>query len=256
KAPASPAAAASAAAAAAVAEGAADVDALLDTASLKLFGHVADLMKELENRREEKALTLSLQRQLAVAKDELAAARERADALELRLPRIAELEEAQRRGEAELKSLRSGLQAREQSFNEARGSLERLRNELEGTRRRLVETAGDLALRNKLVDKLSKELGDKELSLAKSLGVIRRLEEDLARLCPDRPAQGSAAQAAPPPPQAPVPAAPLEAPPEEEAPEKLESLTIPPAPEAAPEAPRAQQALSRFMKKIFPDLPH
>ena len=43
----------------------ADVNSLIDTTSAKLFGHVAGLMKELETRREEKSLILSLQRQIA-----------------------------------------------------------------------------------------------------------------------------------------------------------------------------------------------
>ena len=41
-----------------------DVDALIDTASARLFGQVAGLMKELENHREERALTDSLQRKV------------------------------------------------------------------------------------------------------------------------------------------------------------------------------------------------
>jgi hypothetical protein len=42
------------AAAAAAASMSADVDSLIDSASTKLFSHVADLVKELENRREER----------------------------------------------------------------------------------------------------------------------------------------------------------------------------------------------------------
>lgn len=174
-----------AASAEAAAAASADVDAMIDTAGTRLFSHVADLMKELESRREEKALIASLQRQLSAVKEELAQTRERANLLEMRLPRIAELEESTRKQHASLESLQSSLTARESALNDARIAAERLRNELEATKRRLQETSNDLALRNRLVDRMSKDLSEKELSLAKSLGLIRRLEEDLHRLCPD-----------------------------------------------------------------------
>ena len=61
---------------------------------------------------------------------------------------------------------------------------ERMRGDFEGSKRRVQETESDLGIRNRLVDKLSRDLSDKEFSLAKALGVIRRLEEDLNRLCP------------------------------------------------------------------------
>ncbi|MEK7383249.1 MAG: hypothetical protein AAB262_08175, partial [Elusimicrobiota bacterium] len=153
---------------------AADVDAMLDTAGSRLFSHVADLMKELENRREECALSASLQRQISALKDELSQTRERANILEMRLPRIAELEESSRKDKEALQCLQTGLHSREQALNETRIDTEKLKNDLESAKRRLLETQNDLNMRNRLVDKLSKELGDKELSLAKSLGLIRR----------------------------------------------------------------------------------
>jgi hypothetical protein len=216
----------------------ADVDSLIDTASTKLFSHVADLVKELENRREEKALIISLQRQITALKEELAQTRERSNLLEMRLPRIAELEESQRKAGAALESLQAGVITRETALNEARISAEKTKNELEATKRRLVETTNDLAMRNRLVDKVSKELSEKELSLAKSLGVIRRLEEDLNRLCPDPSVFASAASVPPPAPAArPAAARPASAPvpsamPESSAePAALTGPAIPPAPE-------------------------
>jgi hypothetical protein len=274
--------------AAILATAAADVDAMIDTASTKLFSHVADLMKELENRREEKGLILSLQRQIAALKEELGQTRERANLLELRLPRIAELEEAARKNQSVIESLQTSQQAREQALQETRVSAEKLKNDSEAVKRRLQETANDLAMRNRLVDKLSKELSEKELSLAKSLGVIRRLEEDLNRLCPD-PAlisnlgsSGSttAPRQTPPPPPSPdlaLPAepaaltgpaippapAPLTAPPGGPT-ETPSAYTVdePPAPppylEAIPPAdrPKAQQALVSLLKRILPSDPH
>ncbi|MBI3564125.1 MAG: hypothetical protein HY079_02895, partial [Elusimicrobia bacterium] len=151
-------------AAEAAAGAASDVDAMIDTASTRLFSHVADLMKELETRREEKALIVSLQRQIAALKDELTQTRERADMLELRLPRIAQLEESTRKQHEAVESLQQSLQSREQALNDARIAAEKTKNELEATKRRLTETVNDLAMRNRLVDKLSKELSEKELS--------------------------------------------------------------------------------------------
>jgi hypothetical protein len=263
-----------------------DVDSMLDSAGSKLFHHVADLMKELENRREERALSVSLQRQVAALKDELNQSRERSSAFELRAQRFAELEESARKDANIIQSLQSSLQAREQAHNEARIALEKMKNELETERRRHAEAVNDLAVRNRLVDKLSKELTDKELSLAKSLGMIRRLEEDLNRLCPTpvefSPAPAPAEAVAAPEPVArttePAPAV-------RDAPAPLLLLVAPAAPAAAaptapavdlpaytaddppaappylePQAPsepsKAQQALDAFLKRFFPGRNH
>jgi hypothetical protein len=107
-----------------------------------------------------------------------------------------------------------------------------MKNELEATRRRQAEAYNDLAVRNRLVDKLSKDLTDKELSLAKSLGVIRRLEEDLNRLCPT-PAAAPAAQA-------PVAAAPSPAASAETA--SAAAASVPAAPEPIATASAVQDA--------------
>jgi hypothetical protein len=154
-----------------------DIDTLIDSASTRLFGHVADLMKELENQREEKALVVSLQNQLG----------------ELR-PRLLSLEAA--------------LKDREETISGLRIELEKSRNDLSGAKRSLTETADDLGIRNRLVEKISRDLTEKELSLAKSLTVIRRLEESLARLRPDAavPAPVEPAAVAPPAPPLPEPA--------------------------------------------------
>lgn len=253
------------AAADAASSSATDVDSMLNTAGNRLFSHVADLMKELENRREERALSASLQRQISALKEELAQTRERADMLEMRLPRLAELEESRRKDQAALESLRTTLQAHEQQINESRISAEMVKNDFEGTKRRLAETQGDLAMRNRLVDKLSKDLSDKELSLAKALGLIRRLEEDLNRLCPG--IAPSAGQAALDTAQSPDPAA---APARAPTPELLginpppdEGFTTddppPPPPylEPAPaERPKAHEALVHLLRKVFPGPTH
>ena len=260
---------AAAAMASAAASASTDVDALIDSASTKLFSHVADLMKELEGRREEKGLIISLQRHIVALKEELAQTRERSNLLEMRLPRLAELEETHRKNLSALESLQTSLLTREQSLNEARVAAEKNKNDAETAKRRLQESVNDLAVRNKLVDRLSKDLSEKELSLAKSLGIIRRLEEDLNRLCPDPGLLSSGASAAPPAltgpaiPPAPEPLVPAEAsfasaPVLPQAPITPYTLdeppTQPPYLETMPpgERPKAQQALVNFLKRIFP----
>ncbi len=163
-------------------------------------------------------------------------------------------------------------------------SFERLRGELDAAKRRVQETDNDLGIRNRLVDKLSHDLSEKELSLAKALGVIRRLEEDLNRLCPSPELLKAAAQPAPersaPPPPEPMQGMSI--------PEPLQVLSVPelktPVPEAktplpdlssaftnddppppppylepnhmSAEEPKAQQALMGFLRKVFPGPSH
>ncbi len=264
---------------------ASEVDALLDTASTRLFSHVADLMKELETRRDEKSLVVSLQRQIAALKVELLTAREQASLLEIRMPHVAALEESQRKNHADLTQLQAALVARDTQISETRAAFEKMRTELGTSKQRLQETTNDLAIRNRLIDKLSSDLSEKELSLAKSLGVIRRLEEDLNRICPSPELRQSAAEAvelpsvpeAPTPAKAPAPvAAKVKAP--IPAPVKLETPATtarslssdasstftnddpPPPPDYLEprinEGPKAHEALLGFFKKVFPGQPH
>lgn len=161
-----------------------DVNKVIDTASARLFNHVSTLMKELETRREEKALTITLQRQVMDLKEQVADAQEKSAALERSMPRIRELEDIVRKSETVIINLEAALKAREDGLAELRVQMEKTKIDLETNKRRLGEAVNDLSIRNRLVDKLSRDLTDKELSLAKSLAVIRRLEEDLNRLCP------------------------------------------------------------------------
>lgn len=162
----------------------ADVDKLIDTSSQRLFGHVAELMKELQDRREDKSLVESLQRQLAAFRADLQTERERNAINENRVARIADLEDVHRRDLDTIAKLDSSVRDRDERLSALHAELEKLKYEFDATRRRLGETANDLAIRNSLVDKISKDLTEKELSLAKSLAVIRRLEEDLHRIVP------------------------------------------------------------------------
>ncbi len=256
-----------------------EVDALLDTASTRLFSHVADLMKELETRRDEKSLIVSLQRQISALKQELTSSHECTTMLEIRMPRLAELEEASRKHQDALTHLQATIIARETQLNELRAPFERMRGDLDTAKRRVSEAENDLGIRNRLVDKLSHDLSEKELSLAKALGVIRRLEEDLNRLCPSpdllKTAAPAAARVASPPPAAQTPAAqtvePVEkkvlsvaefnapAPPPDAATFTLDDPPPPPPylePVQTGDFPKAQQALMGLLKKIFPDKTH
>lgn len=233
-----------------------DVDALLDQTGARLFSHVAGLMKELEARREERALATALQRQLAALKDDLTAARERAAKAEAELPRIPELEAKLVKAQADGATLRDGMLTRDASLDEARIAAEKAKFDLESARRKLNETANDLAIRNRLVDKLSKDLSEKELSLTKALALIRRLEQDFHRLDgtkPDGAGSGEivaiveeAAPVEPPPARAPISTPPAvftqDEPP----------VTPPYLEPAPPETSGAQQALSKFIRKVFP----
>ncbi|MDD5656124.1 MAG: hypothetical protein PHF00_02585 [Elusimicrobia bacterium] len=241
-----------------------DVDKLLDSAGNRLFSHVADLMKELETRREEKGLVLALQRQILDLKDQLQQARDHAAQLENRLPRITELEASARKNADRIQALETALATRDGAVTELRIELEKAKNDLEAAKRRGNESANDLSIRNRLVDKLNRDLTEKEVSLAKALGLIRRMEEDLERLCPKgaSPAQSQSEE----PPAAgseiPLPAEPSPAPAQDpkdsaapmprtayttDEPPALPEIMVPPPPG---ERPQAHNALMDLLKKI------
>jgi hypothetical protein len=244
-----------------------DVDALIDQTGARLFSHVAGLMRELETRREERALAAALQRQLAAVKEELAVLRERAAGAESRLPRIAELEETLARTAGESSILKETLAAKESALDAQRLAAEKAKFDLEAARRKLNETSNDLAIRNRLVDKLSKDLAEKELSLTKALALIRRLEQDFHRLDGTRPDGAGEGEVVSIPEEAPAPAPspvlavpPAPAPEPTPSPKPLPSAFTQDEPPAAPDnieppAPEpsgAHQALSKFFKKVFP----
>lgn len=260
---------------AAAAAAATDVNQLLDTTSSRLFTHVSSLMKELENRREERALTTSLQRQLVELTAELKGLREKSAVAEAKLPRITELEESVRRNALQIESLESSLKAREEGMSELRAQLEKTRMEHENSKRRLGEALNDLAIRNRLVDKLSRDLTEKELSLAKSLAVIRRLEEELNRIAalpldvaPEAAAAADASPVVEEPrasdafsiPAAPIPEAPSPVVEEAQAPEvhvTSDEPVPPPLPEPVHEdQPKAQDALIAKFRGLFGRLDH
>jgi hypothetical protein len=159
-------------------------DDVLNDSSQRIFRHVTELMKELENRREERALTQSLQRRVKELTDELNALRERATYLQGRSDLIPGFQDRERELQEALARARADL-------HETRGGAERLDADLAKTaadllnaRRHLEEARAESAEREKHLGLLSKRLSEKEASLAKAFGVIRRLEETLGELLP------------------------------------------------------------------------
>lgn len=159
-------------------------DDVLNDSSQRIFRHVTELMKELENRREERALTQSLQRRVAELTGELNALRERATYLQSRsdlIPgfqdRERELQEALARARADLHETRGGAERLD-------ADLAKTASDLLATRRHLEEARAESAEREKHLSSVSKRLSEKEASLAKAFGVIRRLEETLGELLP------------------------------------------------------------------------
>ncbi|MBI5622913.1 MAG: hypothetical protein HY924_03955 [Elusimicrobia bacterium] len=257
-------------------QAAADVEKFLDNSSSKLFRHVSELMRELEVRRDERSLATSLQRQVAELKDALQKSREKAALLEDRMAVLTTLEDAVRKNEIHTRGLEEALKKSETAGAELHVKHETCRTELENAKRRLTEAGNDLSIRNRLVDKLSKELTERDLALAKALAVIRRFEEEMGRICPEAAdIEGRSEPRQPSLPLQPEPRPVAQAPVQPSAPvASVEpSLVTPDAPRrpyttddppstpppltpvpATP--PEAQNALVRFLRKYFSVTPH
>ncbi|MBI5596656.1 MAG: hypothetical protein HY928_11250 [Elusimicrobia bacterium] len=159
-------------------------DEILNDSSQRLFRHVTELMKELENRREERALTQSLQRRVADLSNELTALRERATYLQGRADLIPgfqdrerELQEALARARADLHETRGGAERLDADLGKAL-------TDLQSARRAIEQLKTEAAEREGLLKDASTRLAEKEATLAKAFGVIRRLEESLYGLLP------------------------------------------------------------------------
>ena len=197
-----------------------DVNAFIDATGTKLFQHVSRIVKELENRREEQELLRRLELEIMNLKSRLEESDVRLiekDAyLKSEKNRIADLEKSLAQEKERGQALEASAAREGQQTAALRVAFEKLRAEQENLHKRLSDVQNDLAIRNRLVNKLSLELTEKELQLAKSLGIIRKLEEDLPQMGPaaeavrdsSRPQEVSA-KPAPEPPRSPKPAAPV-----------------------------------------------
>jgi DNA repair exonuclease SbcCD ATPase subunit len=197
-----------------------DVNAFIDATGTKLFQHVSRIVKELENRREEQELLRRLELEIMNLKSRV----EESDArliekdahLKSEKGRIADLEKSLSQEKDRAQALEASAAREGQQTAALRVAFEKLRAEQESLHKRLGDAQNDLAIRNRLVNKLSLELTEKELQLAKSLGIIRKLEEDLPQMGAasrfpkdsSRQQEEAAAKPAPEPPRSPKPAAP------------------------------------------------
>jgi len=96
----------------------ATADEILNDAGSRIFRHVSALMKELESRREERALAQSLRREAAELKNELLALRERNKLLQGKADLVAGHESTIEDQDRRIKAL--GLELRDLKDGEAR----------------------------------------------------------------------------------------------------------------------------------------
>jgi len=161
-----------------------DPNDILTDSSSRLFRHVTDLMKELENRRAERAMTQSLQRQVIELKNEILAMRERNQYLQDRADLIPGFQDREQRLTKDFEALRQKLQEREAQLRGAEADLGKNKDALEKARRVESSAAEELKRQAEVIEDLSGQLAQKEFTLAKAFGVIRRLEEVMGDLLP------------------------------------------------------------------------
>ena len=163
-----------------------DVNAFIDSSGAKIFRHVSRLVKELEDGREERNRISRLEGQILELNAQIESLRREGAEKEARIgtegSKIRELESFLERERHDKKVLEDTIAKRQSELGSIRIEVGRLKADEETLKKRLGESQNDLAIRNRLVSKLSLELTEKELHLAKSLGIIRKLEENLAGL--------------------------------------------------------------------------
>jgi len=158
---------------------------ILNDASTRIFHHVTDLMRELENRREERALNQSLQRQVAELKNELLAARERIQHLDGRASLVPGFEEREERHRELLARTQREIKEQGEKLSKEESDLQRVRGELEAARAKAEELQTEVQRGKTLNDELSGNIAAKELTLARAFAMIKRLEESLRNIVPD-----------------------------------------------------------------------
>lgn len=165
---------------------------ILNDTSQRLFRHVTELMKELENRREEQALTQSLMRSNQEVKGELAAARERLRELEDKAAMLSGFEDRERKFQDLLGKARADIRLREQRIREMEDIVGEVKDELEKTEskhqdaaHKMTKAVADKSVLEKQVADLSSQLAEKELNLAKSLEILHRLEKEIGKILPE-----------------------------------------------------------------------
>ncbi|MBI3288905.1 MAG: hypothetical protein HYZ74_05245 [Elusimicrobia bacterium] len=170
---------------------------VFNDAGARIFAHVTELMKELENRREERALTQSLQRQVIELKNEVMAARERIKHLESQAALIPGYEDREKKLQDFLGSARSEIKEKDRSIGDLNRQVSALRQDVDRLSRSETSLSADLKHQAQIADDLSRKLAEKELALAKAFSLIRRLEEALGGLLPASAADGRREASAP-----------------------------------------------------------
>lgn len=212
-----------------------DPNDILSDSSSRIFSHVSDLMKELENRRDERGMHQSLQRQVVELKNELLALRERNAYLTERSDLIPGFQDREAKISKDIESIRIRIQERDAAIRHAESNMAKALDEMEQAQRRETAVTGELKRQSETMEELAKTLAQKEFTLAKAFGVIRRLEEVLGEILPSSIAgisrevpglhevQAEKEEPPPPPP-------PQEAPPEPVAQPEIQVRKIDPAP--------------------------
>jgi len=157
---------------------------ILNDSSARIFQHVSELMKELEDRRSEQALTRSLQRQVVDLKNEVLALRERNQYLQDRADMIPGFQERERKLEESTGALRSDIQERDIRVRELQEGVLKLERAIEASKASEAGLSEDLKRQAQVAEELSDELSQKDFTLAKAFGVIRRLEQLLGDILP------------------------------------------------------------------------
>ncbi len=153
---------------------------VLESAEAKIFLHVKDLMQEVGDARHSRELIVSLQSQIEGLTRDLKRGLEEKSALEKRAG-ILEKDGArlQKESQEKIERLEASLWERGESLSALKSDLEQARFQADKLKMQLEEALEDLTIRNSLVNRLAKDLSEKEKSLAKSLEIIERLEGEL-----------------------------------------------------------------------------
>ena len=164
---------------------------VLESAEAKIFLHVKELMSEIEGSRREKNLLVSLQNQVEGMRRDLKQELEEKSSLEKKAAAmekdLSRIEKEGRENSARLSAL---LKDKEEALAAVKAEFEKEHSQSERPKNQVKELSDDLAIRNGLVNRLAKDLADKEKSLAQSLSLIKRLEDQLRQLVPERPNSG------------------------------------------------------------------
>jgi len=159
-------------------------DDVLNDVSSKIFGHVTELMKELENRREERALCQSLQRQLIELKNDVQALRERNLYLQERVDLLPGFQKRENKLEEKIRQLEADARISEDQISLLDTKGKELRAELERTIKSEKDLSGDLIRQSRMSEELNTKLAEKELQLARAFGMITKFEAMLGDIVP------------------------------------------------------------------------